>query len=205
MKVFAPFVDMDYRTGLALGRYIPEHELEPVYTGVDDYSYWIQLFGRWYGDEDLMVVEQDIEIHKGVYEELKDCPEPWCCFWYKGPPVHEAKCASLVNCLGCTKFSAEIQLETRKWIQRPGNWDTVDQQVCRLMKMAGLDPHVHGQVRHHHMYEVTWLPSPSLKWQRYTWRDIDKNEYPTTRGRGQMHIPEDAEKVLLDASILDEV
>jgi len=89
----------------ALERYAPDAEF--VDTSGDDYAYWRALMGRWTGEDDLLIVEHDIEIHETVIPQMEACPEPWCTFPYRlWRP--DAWC---YNALGCTKFSAALQRE----------------------------------------------------------------------------------------------
>lgn len=204
MKVLAPFVRMDYRTAIALGRYIPEDRLETIYTGADDYAYWHAVYSRWTGEQDLMIVEHDIEIHEGVYESLRDCPEPWCSFSYKAAPLDGVKCTDLSTGFGCAKFSAEAQRLTKDFPKSPQVWDIIDRETIRLMGAIGMQPHVHGKVKHHHLYRLTYLPSPSLKDQRFIWSNEGRPANPTVGWQGEINIPANAESIILNAGILDD-
>ena len=80
---------------------------ELVWTGGSDTAYWEELSRRWDGNDDLMVIEHDIEIHADVVPQFTRCPSDWCCFGYEyGPswPDH-----LITGALGCTRFSAELQ------------------------------------------------------------------------------------------------
>lgn len=73
-----------------------------VYTGRDDLQYANALMNRWDVDDDIMVVEQDIEIHEDVIRSFELCQNVWCCFRYEYLPPGE-----YVAPLGCTRFRKE--------------------------------------------------------------------------------------------------
>jgi len=103
VRVLCCFTDLYDATQAALAKYAPDAELVDV-SG-DDYAYWKAICAAWTGEDDLLIVEQDIEIHKTVIPQMAACPEPWCTFPYRlWRP--DAWC---YNALGCTKFSAGLQ------------------------------------------------------------------------------------------------
>jgi hypothetical protein len=103
VRVLCAYTDLYPATKEALARYAPETEFVDV-SG-DDYAYWRAITGRWTGEDDLLVVEHDIEIHDQVIPQLEACEEPWCTFPYRlWRP--DAWCYAS---LGCTRFSAELQ------------------------------------------------------------------------------------------------
>jgi hypothetical protein len=58
----------------------------------------------------------------------------------------------IINGLGCTKFSAELQLAVpHDTIAGAGqSWDNVDEMISKRLNQAGYGPHLHGMVRHLH-------------------------------------------------------
>ena len=105
MRVLCAYSNLRPRTRKALEQYAPQADFVDV-SG-DDLAYWRAICERWTGEDDLLVVEHDIEIHDQVIPEFEACGEPWCSFAYKlwEPDVW------CYNALGCTKFSAALQRE----------------------------------------------------------------------------------------------
>jgi hypothetical protein len=105
VRVLCCYTELHPDTRAALAALAPHAELVDVSGG--DYAYWRAFTERWTGDDDLLNVEQDIEIHDTVIPQLEACGEPWCTFAYRlWRP--DAWC---YNALGCTRFSAALQRE----------------------------------------------------------------------------------------------
>jgi hypothetical protein len=103
MRVLCAYTDLNPATEAALRKYAPGTDFIDV-SG-DDYAYWAAICERWTGQDDLLVVEHDIEIHDQVIPQMQACAEPWCSFAYRlWRP--DAWCH---NALGCTRFSAALQ------------------------------------------------------------------------------------------------
>ena len=81
----------------------------------------------------------------------------------------------LTRGLGCTKLSAALQAAVPasaveehfaacEGCDGKGLWNHLDRHVSECLKNAGFAPHVHGEVTHHHAYDVRsflW-PPPSM-------------------------------------------
>jgi hypothetical protein len=103
MRVLCAYADLYDDTRRALEKYAPGTEFVDV-SG-DDYAYWRAICERWTGEDDLLIVEQDIEIHETVIPQMAGCERDWCTFAYRlWRP--DAWC---FNALGCTRFSAALQ------------------------------------------------------------------------------------------------
>ncbi len=143
----------------ALVAYAPQADVVDV-TG-DNYAYWREIRRRWAGEQDLVIIEQDIEIGPDTVATLQDCDQDWCCYAY---PIFRAKIRLRVG-LGCVKISAAAQrrvtsaaiAESFKMCAQckgKGCWWHLDGRVATMMKRGGFFPHVHGDVIHHHDYET---------------------------------------------------
>jgi hypothetical protein len=142
----------------ALGKFAPGAEM--VWTGDGPYHYWQEIAARWTGEQDLVLIEHDNEIHAGVIESFAACPEPWCVYSY---PIFRTS-VDLTIGLGCTKISAAAQrMVTADELaegfalctvcEGQGCWWHLDSRIAEMLKYkCGLAQHVHGTVRHHHDY-----------------------------------------------------
>lgn len=206
MRILAPYCTLNTRVVRALEWYADDVEF--VYTGRSRTAYWEAIAERWQGSEDLMIVEQDIEINEEVVAEFVNCPEPWCVYWYTGPPCLNAHSGvKLKESLGCTKFSAGLQYalphEKISPFPEQQSWDIIDGRITKMAMFSGFTPHIHGQVRHFHQFEVTLLPSPSNKWRPYVWKNLAKGAYPSAPDQGVRVSEGDPDKIIIDGSVLE--
>lgn len=125
----------------------------------DDHAYWRQIRARWTGQQDLVLIEQDIEIPEGGVAELAGCDRDWCCYAYT---IFRNR-QRLRHGLGFTKFSAAAQKKISprqiaetfalcKGCKGNGCWHHLDGAITGLLRAEGMSPHVHGDVIHHHDY-----------------------------------------------------
>ena len=134
---------------------------ERVDVSGDTFAYWRAVEERWTGDDDLMVIEQDIVIHDQVLPQFGECPGDWCTFAY---PIFNSG-QRLIQGLGCARFSAALQRKvpaaeflTDGRIAHPDGegvpWEFLDLVIAnRLRTGHGLKPHVHEpDVTHLHDY-----------------------------------------------------
>ena len=77
---------------------------------------------------------------------LTECPKNWCSYSYQGPP----STGYLYRSLGCTRFSAGFQKFSPHVFKftGPTHWNRIDGNHFFFQ----FQPHVHGQVAHHHDY-----------------------------------------------------
>jgi hypothetical protein len=157
MRVLACYAEMAPGTREALEKYAPEAEF--VYVGDHDEAYWQALNDAWTGDDDLVIIEQDIEITADVLPSFQGCKQHWCSYAYTGP----RNWAVLTSCLGCTKFSAALQRAfSFPDMVSVKHWEYLDVQVAAKIQqnaciLSGVRnssslPHVHGRVNHLHDY-----------------------------------------------------
>lgn len=142
----------------ALEKYAPQTEIVPLDSD-DVYGYWREIRKRWTGKQALIIIEQDIEIGPGTVASLEHCSQPWCVFAY---PIARGK-VLIRHGLGCTKISESAQqLAPAERIKQGftlcrdcrgrGCWWHLDCQIAQVLRGRGLEPHVHGNVIHHHDY-----------------------------------------------------
>lgn len=88
----------------AIERHAKEYEVVQIDSG-DWRGYWRAIADRW-GQDDLLLVEQDIVLHAEVIPGLEDCPDPWCLYPYR----HPSRPGGWMDfALGCTRFRKEFQ------------------------------------------------------------------------------------------------
>lgn len=142
----------------ALEAYVPQAEVIDV-TG-DNYAYWREIRERWTGEQDLIIIEQDIEVREDTIPVMEECKQDWCCYAY---PIFRTKVRLRVG-LGCIKISAAAQrkispeaieegFETCAQCRGKGCWWHLDGRIAHMLKRFGFFPHVHGDITHHHDYE----------------------------------------------------
>lgn len=136
-------------------------ELVPV-SPADEHAYWRGLRARWDGTGDLLVLEQDIEIHAGVTAQLADCPSPWCTFPYlphswgnprldvTGNADRAAAAGALCRSLGCARFTAALQRAV-PLPAGPVPWQHCDAVIAGTLAAAGIPACLHEPwVTNHH-------------------------------------------------------
>jgi hypothetical protein len=158
LKVLACYVSKSLKreTYRALVDYVPIGSLEMVEVSHDVSAYWHEIRKRWNGEDDLLIVEQDNVITAETIPSFNMCDKPWCTYWYPGPPGMVDN--KLTKSLGCTRFSAELQ----KAVPYPAItdkeyfiWHMIDARVADALELRGYAPHVHGEVKHLHTYDMT--------------------------------------------------
>lgn len=72
----------------------------------DDIEQPWTTYARYWGTDDLVVIEQDVIIHAGVLPSFESCPEPWCLF----PARHYAVGPSgfMKTGIMCNRFRREF-------------------------------------------------------------------------------------------------
>lgn len=137
-------------------------------TSGSDFAYWEAIAEHWKGEEDLVLIEQDIEINPYVIASFDTCEHDWCSYRYSAPGVFNW---SLAESLGCTKFSANAQrlvpaddiagstltIWAGHKIPSHGRivWDRIDWRISTHLKASQFAVHVHGNVKHYHPYPAT--------------------------------------------------
>lgn len=157
----------------ALTAFAPGAEL--VDTSGSPFAYWAEIAARWTGEADLVIIEQDIEIHEQVMPGFAECPAPWCVYPYQ---VRDRE-TLLDFGLGCVRFRAAAQLmvtEADIFAQpgfcelchgAQGCWMHLDCQIAWAMQAHGLIQCIHWPGVIHHNPEVVSAPrARRMRWQR---------------------------------------
>lgn len=167
------YVKLHPRTAMALAVLAPGAELADV-SG-SPFAYWEQISRRWAGTEDLVLIEQDIEIHAGVLPGFGKCQRPWCVYPYQ---IHDK--GTLIDFgLGCTRFRATVQAqvstrdiqaypgECRECNGAPGCWRHLDCKIAWAMNAAAVTQCVHWPGVEHHSSQVQDAsPARRMRWHR---------------------------------------
>ena len=144
---------LDPRVKAALEKYAPQAglQVEWVDTSSDLQVYADEMEKRW-GQEDLIIVEQDKEIHTACLPSLMSCGEPWCGYAFWACPVPHT--TLVVGGFGVTKFSAGIQRKVPVSVFRGDSQVGIDRRFYEyLLVNFGKVCCLHGHVVHHHVYE----------------------------------------------------
>jgi ABC-type nickel/cobalt efflux system permease component RcnA len=131
-------------------------------SGSDD-AYW-ELFNQlWSAREAFTIVEQDTEIHSGVFKSFSRCDELWCAYLYEGPGYTTGG-DTLIAALGCTRFRTELMVAESDLITKIAlfnddvhvplkSWRRMDSRIDAELRRRGYTCHRHSPpVRHHHVY-----------------------------------------------------
>lgn len=146
--------NLDPRTKASLEKYAPQVGLnvEWVDTSATQQTYAEELEKRWTGEEDLILVEQDKELHAVCLPSLMSCGEHWCGFtsWIY-PEPHTVLA---IGSFGCTKFSREVQ-RILPVSEFAGEYQQgIDRRFGDILRSRfGIGGCLHGHVVHHHVYE----------------------------------------------------
>jgi len=138
MRIVVPALEADCPAHKALESEGVKHE---VHLMDNDYSYGELIDSLW-GTE-FIIVEHDIVPWIGAIEELKNCKEDYCGFYYM-------IARKLGGTLGCTKFNFDFPIGLKNT-----HWTQVDGKIASaILKHTGKDDfHVHNPpVAHLHVY-----------------------------------------------------
>ena len=124
-----------------------EFEIALTNTSGDEFTYWRAL-SRWWGFDDLIIIEHDIVVNPDTIESLYVCNEDWCVYTY--PIWDNGWHTDITAALGCTKFSVNLQ-EQFPSLEPPVPWHHIE-WITKPFWDAGVRPHVHGTVQHLHDY-----------------------------------------------------
>jgi hypothetical protein len=144
---------LDPRTEAALQRFAPQAGLtvEWVDTSGSLQVYADELARRWQGTEDLILVEQDKEIHGSCLPEMLGCAELWCGWTYWILP--EPHTTLVIGGFGVVRFSARVQQMIPVAEFRGESQLNIDRRFDLALLRHGTRCHLHGHVAHHHVYE----------------------------------------------------
>lgn len=155
-------------TAASLAAHAPQAEVIPVPAG-DIGRPWADYAARW-GQDDLVIIEQDVAIHAGVLPSFAACPEPWCLF----PGRHHAQGGGFMETgLLCNRFRREfmqaVPVEAVEAVRgtcdlcRGVNrkcWRHLDGRIREAGTAAGFRIHVHWPSAGHQDWAPGEYPGP---------------------------------------------
>ncbi len=168
MRVMCGFAGQGLRneTVESLSEFAPMAEI--IDNSADDGAYWRSIEERWTGDEDLVIIEQDMVIDASTLPSFESCDQPWCSFGYTAVP-HLGR---ITACLGCVRFTAKIQrivpVEKIRLDYEEMQWVCLDVRIARALFLAGYEPHDHGDVTHLHSDYPFWIDLGKPRDSEYT-------------------------------------
>lgn len=135
---------------------MPDAEFIDVSSSVT--ARWESIVQLWAGVEDLVLIEQDIEIHAQVPAQFASCQSGWCAF---GFPLEPGGTPLWLG-TGCTRISAAAQrLVPTDYIYGlpngrdvPGHWNGLDGPISAGLAHHGLEVCRHTPYVRHRGWEV---------------------------------------------------
>jgi hypothetical protein len=134
-------------------------------VGIYGYNTFLSTF---WGQEDLIIVEQDIVPTLLDLDEIIACPEPYCVFPYA---AHWKPVTTLIEWrrgtvkgLGFVKIEKEAQAlaPVKEWEFRT-SWRHLDEKIFNAFRRRGWSYHIHERaVKHNHGHGKLVLVSPSV-------------------------------------------
>jgi hypothetical protein len=133
----------------SISEHAPQTRIIPV-TGLT--GAW-DAYKSFWGEDDLMVIEQDIILHEDVIPQFEGCPEPWCLFPFRYMPGMDF----LDTGTGCNRYRKEFMQEVPPDAveaifgscprcnggENPGCWAHIDGRLHEAGEKAGFRIHVH--------------------------------------------------------------
>jgi hypothetical protein len=161
IRVVVPFTAIHPLAEAALIRFAPT--AERIFVGQTDHSYSELLTRLWAEWKDLLLIEHDIQIRRGLVGEATRCPELWCTWPYAGAGFTDPLSNPLLyESLGCVKFSGKLMraepdvLAVASTLSQglpAGDWRRMDSSILPTLRDRGYAPHRHEPpVLHHHRY-----------------------------------------------------
>lgn len=161
MRILCCYANLHPATAQAVEDFAPTAEFVDV-SG-NSLAYWQAIKSRWTGEQDLVIIEQDIAITADVIPTFERCNDNWCVYAFKGP----AHIGYMKHSLGCTKFSARLQRAApANEIASDLTWQFIDVTVARYLDRLNFDSNCHGVLGHYHDYdsECEQYRYSSFKW-----------------------------------------
>lgn len=159
MRIVAPYVT--FAPGVVEALAATDWRWERADVSADVTAYWALLADLWLAGEPFCIVEHDVLVRPGTFDELADCPHRWCAF---PVPYLGGEYAGL----GCVKFSAELIAACPDALQRvghmsnaghePRHYCTVDAWLQVVLMSTSIPRHVHQPALGH------WRPYPGSPW-----------------------------------------
>jgi hypothetical protein len=130
----------------------------PVDVSESDTAYTELLQQLWTAGDTFALVEHDIVIGPYTLSDLAHCPASWCAYTYQlRGQLHAG--------LGCVKFASELlrakpHAVSQTWAEQTlvhpgGHWCNLDDRLSRVLRRAGVAPHVHNPPVEHLVPEPT--------------------------------------------------
>jgi len=153
IRILCAYTKLHAGAEQALWEFAPDTEFVDV--SKSDSAYFDLVREAWKCQETFLLVEHDIEIHKGVVESAKHCKQPWCVWPYMGHSQEE------IWALGCVKFGRRLMLAQPTLMDEVGeiqsdcaipkrHWKRLDARILVTLRAHGYaQPHVHESVKHH--------------------------------------------------------
>lgn len=162
MRVIVPFTDIHPCTERALASLVPD--VQRVDVGGDPLAYSRLLAELWASGDDFLVVEHDIQLTAEALRQAGECDCVWSTSPYRGAGTSWAAATLLTRSLGCTRFRGELTRRLPTVVAEanarndmgsvcpPGHWKGLDARLYSVLRGEGLEPHLHAEVPHHHLY-----------------------------------------------------
>jgi hypothetical protein len=192
MRVFCCYTGTIHpKAAEALKRFAPDCEYVET-LGL--YGYNEALASLWTGESDLLIIEGDKEITAEVLPSMESCTRHWCTYQYDiFPPPCTRKA---YNGLGCTKYSARVQqvVHPSEWMETGATWEPcrrcggkgcyryIDSRINRAIERnwrLGVQPHIHGEILHHHNYDAEFWRQEKLDQEYYNSKILEMKIDPT--------------------------
>lgn len=114
--------------------------IETPYT--DPFKHWAILRSLYESQDDFLLIEQDISMTDNQIAEIRDCPEEWCVYGFKGRGA-----AGNIVTTSCIRLRGSIARRypflLRRDVPSRVPWYSSDGTIFGLLKMVGLQYHRH--------------------------------------------------------------
>jgi hypothetical protein len=168
MQILCAWIDPNPETLECFERYSPAGTEITWIERDDSQAYWKSVQEHWTGEEDLLIIEQDMKWEAGDIESVERCEYHWCSYEYPCFGSDDFTVKPISWALGFTRFSAALQQyypvtaiqDNIDACDLPcnGSWIHLDMHIAATIKHGHcfccrrIAPHVHGTVEHLHDY-----------------------------------------------------
>lgn len=158
MRIVCLYNQLHPLTVKSIAAHAPDAEF--VDTSGSDTAYWEAIAARWMGEDDLMLIEHDVEIHAQVIPQFDSCPELWCHF----PYPYRGGLTTMAT--GCTRYRAALQrriaveeiLAAPSYRGIPGHWEFMDVTIATAFSRKGVEVCDHSPPVGHRGQYMLCLP-----------------------------------------------
>lgn len=155
MRIVVPYTTLNPLTARSLAT----EAVEYVDVSQSLESYWRLVDSLWSAGESFLLVEHDMEVNPRALRQAKHCKCEWGVSPYIGPGH-----VMLDGALGCTRFRAGLMRNFPDLLSRVAlfndsphflqkDWRRLDARMKGLLMQEGYSPHLHAEVKHHHVYQ----------------------------------------------------